>query len=73
MTDDPGSPDKGETDDGGRTVTDADETGWVTPDEREGIASTEAYEQDDLVVLYDAENPLAWVEADTAVRIQRMV
>ncbi|MFB6305044.1 MAG: hypothetical protein ABEH47_07750 [Haloferacaceae archaeon] len=32
-----------------------------------GTETVEAYEVDDGVVLYDAENPLAWVEASTAV------
>jgi hypothetical protein len=43
------------------------------PGQHDGIACTEAYEHDDVVVLYDADNPLAWVEADTAVRVDRMV
>lgn len=38
----------------------------------DGIACTEAYEQGDVVVLYDAENPLAWIEADSAVQVERM-
>jgi hypothetical protein len=42
------------------------------PTGAEGVASTEAYEQGDVVVLYDAENPLAWIEADSAVRVERM-
>jgi hypothetical protein len=29
----------------------------------------EAYEVDDGVVLFDAQNPLAWVEASVAVRL----
>lgn len=39
----------------------------------EGIASTDAYEVDDGTVLFDVENPLAWVEADRTVPVARMV
>jgi hypothetical protein len=38
----------------------------------DGVATTESYEDDGAVVLYDAENPLAWVEADDAVSLSRM-
>jgi hypothetical protein len=30
----------------------------------EGVGSIETYETNDGVVFYDAENPLAWLEAD---------
>ena len=43
--------------------TDADER----PDE--AVETVEAYEDGGRVVFYDAENPLAWVEADGAVPI----
>jgi len=33
----------------------------------DAIETTEAYETDDGVVLYDAENPLAWIQSGTAV------
>ncbi len=32
-------------------------------------AEVEAYEDDGNVVLFDAENPLAWVEASRTVRL----
>lgn len=32
-------------------------------DENDGIESIETYETDEGVVFYDAENPLAWLEA----------
>lgn len=35
----------------------------------EGTETVEAYETDEGVVLYDAENPLAWVQSTTAVAI----
>lgn len=35
----------------------------------DGTETVECYEVDDDVVLYDAENPLAWIETDTAVEI----
>lgn len=38
----------------------------------EAVACTEAYEQDGQVVLYDAENPLAWIEAGESVPIREM-
>lgn len=34
------------------------------------VESIEAYESDGKVVLYDAENPLAWVEATRAVPVR---
>ena len=44
---------------------------WTGADERsdEAVETVEAYEDEGRVVLYDAENPLAWVEADGAVPI----
>lgn len=33
------------------------------PTEPAGVDTVEAYETDDGVVLYDAENPLAWLQA----------
>ncbi|WP_255475209.1 hypothetical protein [Halapricum sp. CBA1109] len=38
----------------------------------DGTETVECYESDDGVVLYDAENPLAWIEADTTVEIAEM-
>jgi len=75
MTDDPGQHDGTRIDDHAGEAPDLVdcETGRVEPSQRDGIACTEAYEHDDVVVLYDADNPLAWVEADTAVRVDRMV
>lgn len=35
----------------------------------EAVETVEAYEDDGRVVLYDAESPLAWIEATTAVAI----
>lgn len=35
----------------------------------DAIASTESYETDDGVVLFDADNLLAWIQASTAVRL----
>jgi hypothetical protein len=43
------------------------------PDISAGVEATDAYEADDGgVVLYDIDNPLAWVEADSAVTLERM-
>ncbi len=33
------------------------------------VASVEAYREEDTVVLYDAQNPLAWVETTAAVSL----
>lgn len=33
------------------------------------VESVEAYREDDTVVLFDAQNPLAWVEASDAVTL----
>ena len=38
--------------------------------EDEAVARVEAYDDDDGVVLYDAENPLAWILATRTVRVQ---
>lgn len=55
----------------------ASERGWQdSPDderpnyEPEGVGSIEAYEEEDAIVLYDARNPLAWVEATEAVTLR---
>lgn len=40
--------------------------------ENEAVASTEAYETEEGVVLYDAERPLAWVQSDRAVALEEM-
>ncbi|WP_165853268.1 DUF7331 family protein [Halonotius aquaticus] len=34
-----------------------------------GVATVESYEVDDGVVLFDAENPLAWVETTEAIPV----
>jgi len=39
------------------------------PTEPSGADTIEAYETEDGVVLYDAENPLAWIQADAVVSI----
>lgn len=37
--------------------------------EVDGVDSVEAYESGELTVLYDAHDPLAWIESSTAIRI----
>ncbi|QKY16457.1 hypothetical protein [Halorubrum sp. CBA1229] len=39
------------------------------PAERDADAEVEVYEDDGNVVLFDAANPLAWVEASRTVRL----
>jgi hypothetical protein len=50
-----------------------DDGRWDSADERrqhrDGIGTVEMYEVDDGTVLYDAENPLAWVESSAAIPI----
>ncbi|QLG63144.1 DUF7331 family protein [Halorarum salinum] len=38
----------------------------------EAVDTVEAYEDDGQVVLYDAANPLAWVEASLAVSLKEL-
>ncbi|MFB6087040.1 MAG: hypothetical protein ABEJ85_00850 [Haloarculaceae archaeon] len=40
------------------------------PPAPEGVETVEAYELDDGVVLYDAENPLAWVRTTRPVTLE---
>jgi hypothetical protein len=46
---------------------------WDSADDRcpdhDGIETVEAYEVENGTVLYDAENPLAWVESSRAVPV----
>ncbi|WP_459190985.1 DUF7331 family protein [Halosimplex sp. J119] len=44
----------------------------AAPADTAGVAATDAYEVDDGVVLFDVENPLAWVEADDAISLGQM-
>lgn len=39
------------------------------PDGADPAATIEAYETDNGVVLYDAENPLAWLQSNRAVAL----
>jgi hypothetical protein len=41
--------------------------GQTLPEPSETAATVEFYETDDGTVLYDAENPLAWVFSDDAI------
>jgi len=41
--------------------------------EPDGVETVESYEVDGGVVLFDAENPLAWVETTEAVSVQEAV
>ncbi|WP_306056901.1 DUF7331 family protein [Natronococcus wangiae] len=40
--------------------------------EPEGTATIEAYETEDGVVFYDAENPLAWVETSRTLPLEEL-
>ena len=39
------------------------------PDLPEAVQSTETYETDEGTVFYDAQNPLAWLQTDSTVRL----
>lgn len=41
--------------------------------EPDGVETVESYEVDGGVVLFDAENPLAWVETTEAISVQEAV
>ncbi len=41
----------------------------LEPGVSDAVATTEAYETDEGVVFYDAENPLAWIQATEAVAL----
>lgn len=41
----------------------------LEPNSTDGTASVEAYSTEDGTVLYDAANPLAWIESTGAVRL----
>lgn len=43
------------------------------PELVEDDVSAELYEIDDGVVLYDAENPLAWVQSTLSIRLEDLV
>ncbi len=47
--------------------------GGSPPAEEAGTTTIEAYETDRGVVLYDADNPLAWVEATLSCRLDEQV
>jgi hypothetical protein len=36
----------------------------------DAVQTTETYETDEGTVFYDAQNPLAWVQTDTAMSLQ---
>lgn len=42
----------------------------ATPETRTGAETIEAYEDSGNVVFYDAENPIAWIESDSAVALE---
>jgi hypothetical protein len=47
-----------------------DSTGTGRPEHVDGSETVEAYEVENGVVFYDAENPLAWMEASSTVLLQ---
>ena len=67
-------------DDGTDGTTDRRSTAHDEPDgelevatlENEEIGATGVYETEDGVVLYDVDEPLAWVQSDTSVTLAEM-
>ncbi|GAA0199153.1 hypothetical protein ACFFQF_15830 [Haladaptatus pallidirubidus] len=43
------------------------------PAPEEPMSSIEAYETEDGVVFYDAENPLGWLKSSSAVTLKKQV
>lgn len=41
--------------------------------EQTGVESIEAYETEDGIVFYDAQNPLAWLKAGTTLTLKEQV
>lgn len=50
-----------------------DSTDAERPELSDGSVSVESYETDGGVVFFDAENPLAWLEATSTVRLSERV
>ena len=44
----------------------------ANPVDGEGVAATGAYEQDGQTVIYDTENPLAWIQASDGTELDEM-
>lgn len=61
-------PDPDATPEGNRTG--ADERS--EPVVADAVATTEAYDIDEGVVFYDAENPLAWIQSDAVLELEEM-
>lgn len=38
----------------------------------DGVATTEAYETEEGMVFYDAQNPLSWIQAEETVDVEEM-
>ena len=60
---------------GDRRERSADETrvkATRSPEEEGALDATGAYEDEEGIVLYDTENPLAWVQATDAVELDEM-
>ena len=47
--------------------------GHPEPAVADAVAATESYEIDEGVVFYDAENPLAWIQTDTALLLEEVI
>jgi len=56
-------------------VSDHATTGWQdsATERTDGVETVERYETDDGVVFFDADNPLAWVEATRTVQLDNHV
>lgn len=57
--------------DGARRAASSDER--MEPTAEAGFETVESYDVEDGVVLYDAENPLAWVRTDAPIRLDHQL
>lgn len=55
-----------------RTDVPTEESGTERGEGSDGLDATGAYETAGEVVLYDTEQPLAWIQADNAVELAEM-
>jgi hypothetical protein len=59
---------------GRENVNEWDRAETARPDDGpDGTETVESYEVDDGVVLFDSQNPLAWVEASVTIRLHEHV
>lgn len=53
--------------------TDSTDERWADPGVPSAVQSTETYQTEEGTVFYDAQNPLAWLQTESAVRLNDRV